>query len=460
VRSVGDSSRSARDPRHVRAVDALRRSYADVPAGERVRLAKRTSNLFRFGAAPARGLDVSGLDNVLSVDPQARTAEVQGMTTYERLVDATLAYGLMPFVVPQLKTITLGGAVAGLGIESSSFRNGLPHESVREIEVMTGDGRVVVARPDNEHAELFKAFPNSYGTLGYSLRLTIDLEPVRPYVRLRHLRFDTAEECLATMARVCADGAYEGESVEFVDGTVFSAHEQYLTLGSFVDKAPAVSDYTGMGIYYRSIQQREVDHLTVRNYLWRWDTDWFWCSRAFGVQQPFVRRLWPSRYRRSDVYRRMVAFDRKHELTSRLARIRGRRPEEPVVQDVEIPVEACAKFLDVFHRDIGITPIWLCPLRLKADRAWPLYPLEPDELYVNVGFWSSVPLEPGQPDGYHNRVVEDAVSALGGHKSLYSTVHYTPEEFWKRYNGPAYQAVKNAYDPDQRLPDLYEKVSG
>ena len=38
------------------------------------------------------------------------------MTTYEDLADATLGHGLMPKVVPQLKTITLGGAVTGLGI--------------------------------------------------------------------------------------------------------------------------------------------------------------------------------------------------------------------------------------------------------------------------------------------------------------------------------------------------------
>ena len=94
------------------------------------------------------------------------------MTTYEHLVDATLPHGLMPTVVPQLKTITLGGAVTGLGIESTSFRNGLPHESVREIEVLTGAGEVVVATPGRaEHADLFRAFPNSYGTLGYALRL-------------------------------------------------------------------------------------------------------------------------------------------------------------------------------------------------------------------------------------------------------------------------------------------------
>jgi len=446
------------DDGHARAVDALRSAYSAVPAGTPVRLAKRTSNLFRFRTrGRGNGLDVSRFGGVLAVDPLARTADVQGMVTYERLVDATLPYGLMPLVVPQLKTITLGGAVAGLGIESSSFRNGLPHESVREMEVLTGDGRVVVAGPDNEHADLFHGFPNSYGTLGYALRLTIDLQQVRPFVRLRHLRFATAAACLATMADVCAAGVHAGEPVDFVDGTVFGADEQYLTLGTFVDEAPTVSDYTGMAVYYRSIREREVDHLTVRDYLWRWDTDWFWCSRAFGVQRPLVRRLWPRRYRRSDVYRRLVALDRRYRFSASRARLRGQPREEAVVQDVEIPLARAAEFLDVFHRDVGIAPVWLCPLQLRASRAWPLYPLKPAQLYVNLGFWSSVPLDPGQPDGFHNRLVEDAVTAFGGHKSLYSTVHYPAEEFWRRYNGAAYRAVKETYDPAGRLPDLYDK---
>jgi FAD/FMN-containing dehydrogenase len=450
-------SEAERHGAHERAVDALRTAYAAIPAGAPVRLAKRTSNLFRFrdkGSGAVPGLDVSGFDRVLAVDPVARTADVQGMVTYEHLVDATLPYGLMPFVVPQLKTITLGGAVAGLGIESTSYRNGLPHESVREMDILTGDGRVVTARPDNAHADLFHTFPNSYGTYGYALRLTIDLEPVKPYVRLRHRRFATAGACLAAMAAACEPGT----DVDFVDGTVFGPDEQYLTLGTFVDETPEPpSDYTGMDIYYRSIQRREVDHLTVRDYLWRWDTDWFWCSRAFGVQRPWVRRLWPRRYRRSDVYRRLVAFDRRHRLSDRVGSALRRPKEEPVVQDVEVPVGRTAEFLDMFHRDVGIEPVWLCPLKLRAEHPWPLYPLAPGELYVNVGFWSAVPLRPGQPDGHHNRLIEEAVDGLGGHKSLYSTVHYPREEFWRRYNGDAYGAVKRAYDPDGRLPDLYDK---
>ena len=201
------STRTAGPSGHERAVAALREQYAALPPGAPVRLGKRTSNLFRF-RPPAAGprLDVSHFDHVLDVDPGTRTADVQGMVTYEKLVAATLPHGLMPLVVPQLKTITLGGAVVGLGIESSSFRNGLPHESVREMEILTGDGRVVVARPTGAHADLFAALPNSYGTLGYALRLRIDLEPVAPFVRLRHLRFTDAKECAATMADVCTAG--------------------------------------------------------------------------------------------------------------------------------------------------------------------------------------------------------------------------------------------------------------
>ncbi len=131
---------------HAERVARLVEEFHAIPRDAPVRLAKKTSNLFRPRAKTAApGLDVGGFTNVLHVDPVARTASVEGMVTYEKLVDATLPYGLMPLVVPQLKTITLGGAVTGLGIESSSFRNGCPHESVTEMEILTGDGRVIVA---------------------------------------------------------------------------------------------------------------------------------------------------------------------------------------------------------------------------------------------------------------------------------------------------------------------------
>ncbi|MFG2003267.1 FAD-binding oxidoreductase [Spirillospora sp. NPDC048911] len=444
---------------HQRAVEALRRSYEAIPAGTSVRLAKKTSNLFRWrDPSEAPGLDVSGFDQVLIVDPESRTAEVQGMTTYEDLVDATLPHGLMPTVVPQLKTITLGGAVTGLGIESTSFRLGLPHEAVLEMDVLTGNGQIVTATRDNEHRDLFYGFPNSYGTLGYSLRLKIQLIPVKPYVRVRHLRFEDAAECARVLGEITESKSYEGEPVDFMDGTVFSAREQYITLGVFTDEAPYTSDYTGQGIYYRSIRERSVDFLTVRDYIWRWDTDWFWCSGAFGVQNPAIRRIWPDKAKRSDVYRKLVAYDRRFQVVARVERWRGLRPREDVIQDIEVPVERLPEFLEFFHDKVGMSPIWLCPL--SATERWPLYPLEPGRPYVNVGFWGTVRLPPGQIPEYHNRLIERKVAALDGHKSLYSTAFYSREEFWRHYDGETYRRLKESYDPAKRLLDLYDKCVG
>jgi len=337
------------------------------------------------------------------------------------------------------------------------LRNGLPHESVLAMEILTGDGRVVTASKDNEHAALYRGFPNSYGTLGYTLSLTIELEPVRPYVHLRHFRFTDPGECFEAISRVAAEGSYAGHHADFIDGTAFGPDELYLTVGAFSDVAPWLSDYTRGRIYYQSIQGPKEDFLTIADYLWRWDTDWFWCSRAFGVQRPAVRALWPRRYRRSDVYRKLVALDRKYRVTSQLAERQGRPQREMVVQDVEIPVEQSATFLTYFLAEVGMTPVWLCPLRLRGDQAWPLYPMRPGQVYVNFGFWGMVSLPSGAGDGYFNRRIEDKVAELGGHKGLYSTSFYSREEFWARYNGPAYAQLKQEYDAGGRLADLYDK---
>mgnify|MGYP000561829020 CR=1 FL=1 len=454
---------SAARTAHADGVERLLASYRAIPSNASVRLAKPTSNLFRARAKrDAPGLDTSGLTDVIAVDPDSRTADVAGMCTYEDLVDATLPYGLAPLVVPQLKTITLGGAVTGLGIESTSFRNGLPHESVLEMDILTGAGEIVTASRTN-HPDLFRAFPNSYGTLGYSVRLRIELEPVRPFVTLRHLRFHRLGDLVAAMDRIIDTGGHDGVPVDYLDGVVFSPDESYLCVGVQTATPGPVSDYTGQDIYYRSIQHADGvkdDRLTIHDYLWRWDTDWFWCSRAFGAQNPRLRRLWPRRYRRSSFYWKLIGYDQRFDIANRIEARSLRRPPAPlrerVVQDIEVPIENTAEFLQWFDANVPIEPVWLCPLRLRGDQAWPLYPIKPHHTYVNVGFWSSVPAGPAP--GHTNRTIEKQVAELGGHKSLYSESFYSPDEFDALYGGTKYRAVKQTYDPDSRLLDLYAKA--
>ena len=457
----------AADSHYQALLGRIRLQYEAIPKGATVRLAKRTSNLFRPRQELTRpGLDVAAFDGVLEVNGEERTAEVLGMTTYEHLVEATLPHGLIPMCVPQLRTITLGGAVTGMGIEAASFRNGTPHESVIEMDILTGTGEVITATgsQDDPNRDLFYGFPNSYGSLGYALRIKIELEPVLPFVHLRHLYFDSAISLTNAISEITAAREFAGNRVDFIDGTVFSPHEHYLTLGEMVTELPrgaVASDYTKSNIYYRSIQQRTDDYLTILDYLWRWDTDWFWCSRAFGAQKPIIRKLWPKTQLRSDAYWKLIALDRKYDISGNLHTWQRKPQREPVVQDIEVPIEQLPAFLEFFHREIGIEPIWICPLQQRDPSAhWPLYEFDPQQMYVNVGFWSSVAL-PDNIDknfGFFNRKIEEEVTRLDGRKSLYSTAFYDRDAFWAIYGGSVYSDLKDRYDPHGRLLGLYEKV--
>ena len=419
-----------------------------VPLG----LAKRTSNLFRDRAAqPRHRLDVSEFDHVLAVDPVAGWMDVEGMTRYETAADAALARGVMPAVVPQLKTITVGGAAAGVGIEATSFRHGLVHETLLAIDVLLADGSIVEAAPGGPHADLFHGFANSYGTLGYALRLRARTLPVRPFVRIDRLRFDDARAFFDALPVRCAGDA------DFVDAVVFGRDEIVLCEGRFVDEAPYASDYGYERIFYRSIPQRAHDFMRTRDYLWRWDTDWFWCSKNVGAQNPLLRRLYGRERLGSRTYQRIMRWNSRIGISRALDALRGRHPES-VIQDVDIPVGEAAGFLEFLLREIGILPVWICPILPGPDAArFSLYPMRPGRLMVNFGFWDVVRPRQAHPPGHFNRLLEREVQRLGGVKSLYSDSFYPREEFWSIFDRDAYERLKARYDPARRLGDLYDK---
>ena len=196
---------------------------------------------------------------------------------------------------------------------------------------------------------------------------------------------------------------------------------------------------------------------TTPGYLWRWDTDWFWCSRNFGAQNPLMRRLFGRSHLNSRTYTRLMRWNARWGLSARLARWRGLHPES-VIQDVDIPVERAAEFLAFLLREIGIRPIWICPVRAPQPQAdFVLYPLDPGRLYVNFGFWDVVEARSAHEPGHFNRLVECEVIRLGGIKSLYSDCFFTRDEFDAAYGMAHYAALKARYDPFGLALALYDK---
>ena len=434
---------------HAQRARAFADAFAAAAAERRpTRLDKPLSNLLRDRDTARDGLPAAALTHVLEVSADG-WVEVEGMTPYDALLDAALAHDVAPVVVPQLKSITVGGAVAGIGIEATSFRHGLVHEGVREMDVALADGSIVTCAPDGEHADLFAGLPNSYGTLGYATRLRVATMPVAPYVAVRHQRFSDIGRFFAALA-----DAFDGNA-DFLDGVAFAADDLVLTSGRFVTEGPAPSDYTFERIYYQSLRERDADLLTTRDYFWRWDTDWFWCSKNLGAQHPLLRRLLGRERLGSRFYQKVMRWNSRWRLLERAERAAGVR-RESVIQDVELPLERAAEFLTRFFAEIGIAPVWVCPVAAGDGPPTPLFPA-PAKRYVNFGFWDTLRFRVGYPQGHFNRRVEAAVAELGGIKSLYSSSFYSREAFDRHYGGDAYRRLKERYDPSGALGELYAK---
>ena len=415
-----------------------------------LRLKQRTiSNLFRYAARPGPrdGIDLSGFNHVLGLDRAARTLEVEGRATYEAIVDATLPHGLVPLITPELKHITIGGATVGIGIESNGFRHGFVHDGLLEAEVLLADGRIVVCTADNPYSDLFRALPNSYGTLGYILRAKTRLMPAGAFVHLRTSAFANPTAFLAAMR-----AATERADVDFIESLMFARDRLFLTLARFVEKAPAPADIVHEHVFYKLLAREGDVYLTTKDYLFRYDPDWFWNVPETAPYRLF-RRFAPASMRNSGFYKRYTAF--KH----RLLEVLPQQPEdeEPLIQDWEVPWEQAEELLRsaLDNVDLGGKPWIATPIRALSSPT--LYPVRPGALYFNLGCYCQVKKPPDKGDFYYTRLLDRKCFDLGGIKMLYSSTFLDEPEFDRIYNGAGYREVKRKYDPDGALGTLFQK---
>ncbi len=423
--------------------------------GSPLRLEKRTiSNLFRYEGAdrPAQRLSLADFNEVIGIDPgddnRPATVDVEGLATFETIVRYTLQHGYLPLVAPELRHITIGGATVGIGIESTCFRYGFVHDSVIEAEVLLPDGRIVTARADNAHADLFHALANSYGTLGYILRARVRLHRAGPYVRLGIRRFDDARSYLAAMEEATRTDA------DFVEGLFFEDRRFFLMTGVFADSVQQQDDIVRKNIFYRLVESRDEINLSTEDYIFRYDPEWFWNLPDTWFYRLF-RRYAPLRYRNSGFYTRYAAA--KNRLVKKY--LGGDRSGmEPLIQDWEVPwqhgeelIEFCLEHVDLNGRPWAAVPI-------RTPRQPTLYPLAAGELYFNLGCYCQVRRPQGREPYHYTKIMDDKCFELDGIKMLYSSTFLDREEFDRRFNGAAYAELKRRYDPEGRTPTLYDKV--
>ncbi|HVK77607.1 MAG TPA: FAD-binding oxidoreductase [Kofleriaceae bacterium] len=388
-------------------------------------------------------IDISDLNAILAIDPVRKLCVAESGVTFVDLVAATMRYGLVPIIVPELKTITVGGAVSGCSIESMSFREGGFHDTCVEYEVITAGGEVLTCTADNEHRLVFQMMHGSFGTLGILSRLTFRLIEAKPFVRLRHERYHRLDDYLDAIW-----DHYQKQDIDFMDGIVHSPTEYVLSAGRFVDRAPYTNRYDWTKVFWRSTRERHEDFLHTADYFFRYD-------RGVTSVHP---KSWLGRL----VFGKFMGSAQVLRLADRLSGLifRGEltgRKRPTITLDVLIPFSKVPAFLAWYTPTFGHFPLWCVPYRRVRDYEWlseRFLQGTRDELFVDLAIYG---MEQHGPHNYH-RLMEEKLAELGGVKTLIAHNYYGEDEFWEIWNRRNYERVKARTDPDNLFRDLYTKT--
>ncbi|CAK0799413.1 unnamed protein product, partial [Prorocentrum cordatum] len=297
-----------RGPRraHARAAPSSSPSGAEGrPGGDAPRLLaiRREAGGGNCTRAPshAEGCDLLDLSVYahVRIDEGKRTATVGARVTMEDLSAACLRQGVLPLVVPEFRRITVGGAVVGAGVESSSGRFGEFSEGCVSCRVRLGSGEVLTCS-DAEHPDLFRALSGSYGSLATVLEVELRLQEAKPYVKLQYRWFDDLSEACRFLASVATTSIFaEGLSYPMDKGyrglpDVTKRH--VVIVADWADEAgDPHADRSTMSIteshdlwFYEHVfntRNSEADHtdvLKTESYLHRHERGAFWMARPEG----------------------------------------------------------------------------------------------------------------------------------------------------------------------------------
>jgi FAD/FMN-containing dehydrogenase len=430
------------DDRHQAKVNAIVEQLRSLPAGQPVSLRKATPphNVPKWKDLRRNDhkVDVSPLIEILEIDPIAKICVAESGVMFEDIVEATLRYGLVPMVVPEFKSITIGGAVTGCSIESSSFLYGGFHDSCLAYEVITARGEVLHLTPHNEHALEFHMMQCSFGTLGIVAKLVFKLVPAQPYVKLeyeRHTNVAAYREAILAHSRA--------RDFDFIDGFIHGTNDFVLALGRYSATAPYTSRYDWMKVFYLSTKSRDEDYLRTQDYFFRYDR---------GVTS-VTPKSWLGRL----LFGKVLDSNTTLRLANALHDIVLDKQRPTITLDVFIPISKLDEFLAWYAREFDFFPLWMVPYKRVHDYEWladSFYSGLADEWFVDLAIYG---MKPKSDKPYH-QMMEAKLRELGGVKTLISHNYYTHEEFWRTWNKPNYDVVKAVMDPDNVFRDLYTKT--
>lgn len=170
-----------------------------------LRVAARGQGHATYGRAMAEDgivMDLGALATIHRIEPDR--VVVDAGATWHKVVDATLAKGLVPPVLTNYLELSVGGTLAG----GSSSRHGLQTDQVLELDVVTGEGAELTCSPTS-HAELFDAVRAGLAQCAIITRATLRLMCAPERVRRFQLSFPDLASLTADQRRVLDEARFD-----------------------------------------------------------------------------------------------------------------------------------------------------------------------------------------------------------------------------------------------------------
>ncbi len=405
-------------------------------------------------------LDLSSFTACLDFNPQEGWITVEPRVTFGKLCHFTLKHNLVPPVVPEFPNITVGGAVMGAALESSSHKYGQVSDNCLEYEVVLGNGEKVLASTQ-ENSDLFYALSGSYGTLGILTAIKLRLIPAKLYVHLKYRWYAHATEALQELTTP--------SSSDFTEGIVYSPSETVVVQADMADEAPGhlyKQKFSWSTWFAQHVQEHpHEEYMRLEEYLFRHDRGAFWIGRyvlsfptltrlllRWGIPQPRPYPLTPSL-----ILRLLFGWTFS---SKKLYRIWHRVPNhisEKIffIHDFYTPISQTPALLDRFIKATSIFPIWLCPIKGTRTPQF-LSPHYGRENFINIGLYG---IAQNADPATLTAQLEQELASCGGRKMLYSFTYYDEVTFSTLYHGNLYETIRKKFHAATAFPSLHQKIS-
>eukprot|EP01080_Neovahlkampfia_damariscottae_P004721 gene4721-8305_t len=396
-------------------------------------------------------INLLNLIDIIKVDTEKRTILCEPNVSCGQLTACLLPLGWTLKILPELDDLTVGGLVAGTGIETSSHKYGLMQHICVSFEVVMKDGTLVKCSKD-ENRDLFDAIPWSYGTIGFVVGIELEIIPCKKYVHLNYKPCKSIKECQELLTKE------SGGKHEFIEALVYSKDSAVLMTGDFTDE-PEKSKINSIGNFYKPWFYKHVEtflnkegdeYIPLRHYYHRHTKSIFW---EMSEILPFGNNV-IFRYLFGWLVPPKVSFLK----LTQTKEVRELYKNHHVVQDMLVPLSLMEKSLKVFDDEWKVYPLWICPFVLPKTTKGLLTNKTDEEMFVDLGCYGTPKVKNFEVKSSH-RTVEKYVRDVQGFQMLYADTYMTREEFREMFDHELYDKMREKYDCEKSFDDVYGKVS-